>query len=289
MKKYLILLLILLSGCYLEEPITGEPVVVILKTAETNNTIKIATFNIQTFGKTKAGKEDVMDVLADIMTNFDIIAVQEFRDKTEETPESFLNKINSKRDTYDYVLSPRLGRTISKENYAFYYNTKKIHYIDSYTYSDPDDYFEREPFLGHFKSNDFDFVLINIHTKPDGAINEIEELDTVVIDAKTRFDEKDYIVLGDLNADCSYFPDKTYTSLQDEQYYWIVPDNTDTTVKSTDCAYDRIIFTKNTTSKDYTGDWGVFRFDLEYDLETPSSISDHYPVYADFYTNKDAD
>ncbi len=50
-----------------------------------NETIKIATFNIQIFGKAKRQKEDVMEVLTKTVRNFDIIAIQEIRDKSETT------------------------------------------------------------------------------------------------------------------------------------------------------------------------------------------------------------
>ncbi len=55
------------------------------KIAYCNDTIKIATFNIQIFGKSKRQKEDVMDTLTKIVRHFDIAAVQEFRDKSEKT------------------------------------------------------------------------------------------------------------------------------------------------------------------------------------------------------------
>jgi hypothetical protein len=46
------------------------------------NTIKIASFNIQVFGKSKRSKKEVMAVLTKTVTNFDITAIQELRDKS---------------------------------------------------------------------------------------------------------------------------------------------------------------------------------------------------------------
>ena len=46
--------------------------------ASTSN-IKIATFNIQIFGKTKAGKPDIMAELASIIRKYDIVAIQRSR------------------------------------------------------------------------------------------------------------------------------------------------------------------------------------------------------------------
>ena len=42
------------------------------------DTIRIASFNIQVFGEHKLAKPAVMNVLARVMRNFDVIAVQDF-------------------------------------------------------------------------------------------------------------------------------------------------------------------------------------------------------------------
>lgn len=57
-----------------------------------------------------------------------------------------------------------------------------------------------------------------------------------------------------------------------------------------DCTYDRIIITTPAIT-DYTGNSGVLRFDAEYNLNYDSTIavSDHYPVYAEFWSNRDTD
>ena len=143
-----------------------------------DSTIKIASFNIQIFGKSKREKEDVMDVLEKIVRNFDIVAVQEFRDKSETTLPYFVDRINSvEGDEYAYVGSLRLGRTSSKERYAFIYNKRTINFKDiSEVYDDSLDIFEREPFIAAFSAGKFDFTLVNIHTKPTDAKSEIQAL-----------------------------------------------------------------------------------------------------------------
>jgi deoxyribonuclease-1-like protein len=42
---------------------------------------------------------------------------------------------------------------------------------------------------------------------------------------------------------------------------------------------------------DFTGNSGVYRFDTTYNLpyDQAKRISDHYPVYAESYTNHDID
>jgi deoxyribonuclease-1-like protein len=46
-------------------------------------TIRIASFNIQVFGVSKARKSHVMEGLVRIVRNFDIVAVQEIRSKDQ--------------------------------------------------------------------------------------------------------------------------------------------------------------------------------------------------------------
>jgi deoxyribonuclease-1-like protein len=162
-----------------------------------------------------------------------------------------------------------------------------------YVYPDSNDIFQREPYVTEFKAKNgkFDFVLITIHTDPDTATQEINDLPKVVEDAKSRYQgEEDFVIMGDLNADCTYFKENIQSPLRNCDYYWIINNSVDTTTKSTDCTYDRIIIT-NPVITDYTGNSGVFRFDAEYNLNYNSTIaiSDHYPVYASFWSNRDTD
>ena len=46
----------------------------------TPDIIKIASFNIQNFGQSKSSKQEVMDILVQIIRDFDIVAIQEIRD-----------------------------------------------------------------------------------------------------------------------------------------------------------------------------------------------------------------
>lgn len=92
--------------------------------------------------------------------------------------------------------------------------------------------------------------------------------------------------MGDLNADGSYFDEDSTSDL--DSYYWLIDDTVDTTRKSTDYTYDRIILTDTT---DLSGDYGVFRYDLKYNLteDLTTDVSDHYPVYAEFWYDRDTD
>lgn len=250
--------------------------------------ITIASFNIQNFGRSKSQKPDVMEILCEIVNDYDICAIQEVSDITEQTIPKFIQKLGQ---DYTHITGERVGRG-EKEQYSFVYNTKTVEQLGkSYTYSDDEDVFSREPFIAHFKSGNFDFVLINIHTQPSNAKAEIDALDNVVLDARKKFPgEKDFIVLGDYNADGTYFDEDGESQLKKEEYTWIIPNSADTTVATSSNTYDRIVVTSGCL-EDYANKWEVRDFKKEFRLspEKTKEISDHYPIWALFYRNKDTD
>ncbi len=145
--------------------------------------IRIATFNIQVFGDKKASKTYVMSTLASIIQNFNVVAIQEIRTQDDYFIDKFLREyVNQNGHTYDKVVGPRLGRTNSKEQYAFIYDKATIevnpHCI--FTVNDPDDLLQREPFVAMFRvrgppaQQAFTFVLIDMHTEPDDTKNELQ-------------------------------------------------------------------------------------------------------------------
>ncbi len=280
----------------LSEPIASPTVTTpSITTITPDSTIKIGAFNLQAFGTTKASKPEVMGVLSKIIRNYDVIAIEEIRDASQTALPKLKDTVNSMGSPkYDYVVGERLGRTTSKEQYAYLYNIQTMQVIGTpYTYPDTNDLFQREPYVAEFKAKNgnFDFVLITIHTDPDTATQEINDLPKVVDDAKSKYQgEGDFIVMGDLNADCNYFKEDSQSPLKSSDYYWVINNSVDTTTKSTDCTYDRIVIT-NPAKADYKGDSGVFRFDTAYNLTYNATIavSDHYPVYASFWSNKDTD
>ena len=96
--------------------------------------------------------------------------------------------------------------------------------------------------------------------------------------------------MGDLNAYGSYYDEDGTSMISGSGYYWVIGDGVDTTTKSTDYTYDRIIVTDSAVS-DLSGDSGVFRYDIEYRLTVDEmvAVSDHYPVYADVWCGRDVD
>jgi endonuclease/exonuclease/phosphatase family metal-dependent hydrolase len=254
---------------------------------------KIAAFNIQVFGEAKSQKGDVMTVLAKIVREFDVVLIQEIRDASGQTIPNFVERINQiEGPNYSFIISERLGRSTSKEAYAYVYNTEMVALIQGsdYVYSDVNDVFEREPYVASFKIGNFDFVLVGIHTKPDDAYNEIGNLTLVVSSIQTaKPNEKDIIVMGDFNADGTYFDEDDASNLfKASEYKWLMRNDMDTMVK-TNYTYDRIVVLDATFNHEYNANTAqVFYFDQVYGLNNQtfvSEVSDHYPVFAQYKTN----
>ena len=196
--------------------------------------------------------------------------------------------------TFRYILSTTTHAR--EKQYAYIYNTNIVELTSTpQTYLEPSgtDPFHRQPYIASFMAlnGNFDATFIVIHTDPDEATEEINGLDAVVSYAQGTYpDEADFIVMGDLNADGSYFDEDGTSTLNGSGYYWAINDGVDTTTKSTDYTYDRIVITDSAVS-DYTGDLRVFRYDLEYGLseDETTAVSDHYPVYAELWCGRDVD
>lgn len=254
-------------------------------------TVRISSFNVRIFGAAKMGKPEAASILADIVSRSDITAIQEVRSVSVEPVERFMTLLP---DRFSFVLGPREGRSGSREQYWVIYDTEKFIVLGTAVYPDLRDIFERDPLGVYFAARDnFDFILVNNHIRPLGALEEISALPDVAAWFQEYFDERDVLILGDLNADGSYYDETLLASVFPLQDYEIIITNElDTTVAPKSNTYDRFIIT-NTVREDYASRRGVLRFEEEYDFLNlgikPSDVSDHYPVWADFYLKRDTD
>lgn len=249
--------------------------------------IKIASFNIQVFGEKKLSNPGVVDVLVKVCRHFDIIAIQEIRAEQQNVLPLFVQELNRDGSRYNFVIGPRLGRTPSKEQYAYIFDTDSIE-VDRnqlYTLEDPDDLLHREPLVALFRvrglppEQAFTFKLVNIHTDPDEVVKEINVLDDVfyAIRDKDGIPEDDVIILGDLNTD-----EKHLGELGSIPNLGHVIAGHATNTRGTH-QYDNILFDSRATVE-FTGRGGVFDFMREYNLSLDDAllVSDHLPVWAEF-------
>lgn len=264
----------------------GQPGVQLASAKRPSNSILIASFNIQVLGKSKMSKPGVVDILAHIIRQFDIVAIQEVRAKDDDILPSLVAAVNADGSQFSYLIGPRLGRSVSTEQYAFVFDTNRIETDPSAqgTIQDPSDLMHREPFVARFRTRTsvpdqaFSFWLVNIHTDPDEVPQEVDALaDVFQIMQTARPDEDDVILLGDLNA--------SETQLgrlgQIPGIHWAVRGVMTNTRQSK--AYDNILFHSESTSE-FTGRWGVYDMQRVYGIsqEDALKVSDHLPVWAEF-------
>lgn len=249
--------------------------------------IRIASFNIQIFGDAKGSKPYVMATLANIIQNFDVVAIQEIRTQDDYFLDNFLRTyVNTNGKVYDKVIGPRLGRSNSKEQYAFIYNTANIEVNrrSIFTVNDPDDLLEREPLVAMFRvrgpppDQAFTFVLVDVHTKPEQAQAECNAL-AQVFQAVRRASggEDDIILLGDLNADDKHLGDLTRLDGVKPIVRGVF------TNTKQNAEYDNIVIHQPSTAE-FSGRWGVYDVQRLQHLapEQAEQVSDHYPVWAEF-------
>jgi endonuclease/exonuclease/phosphatase family metal-dependent hydrolase len=280
--------LLLLVGCAVASPrpTTPAPVeapveaTVALAPVE----LRLATFNIQVFGPTKAGKPEVMAALASIVRRYDLVAVQEIKDVSGQAPLSLLEACNGEGEDYALALSERTGREPddrhSQEQYGYYYRRARLSPVgEGVLYDDSEaDHFQREPFLQRFRvvGTDRTFVMINVHTRPRAAVSEIAAMEPVFLWAKARFGEDSiFIGVGDFNAGCGYASEAELDALpiHGDAYDWVVPHSADTNLADSACPYDRIVVAAP-EGTDLVESWGVDR------AFEDRAISDHWPVWA---------
>lgn len=254
--------------------------------ARTNDTIRVASFNLRQFGEKKLANPRAADLVVRIFRQFDVIAVQEITARSPELLPEFCDLLNAQGAHFDYVVGPRLGRSNNKEQYAFIYDRAAVE-IDRhqlYTVDDRDDLLHREPLVGWFRARGpepreaFTFSLVNVNVDPDEVNRELSVLDDVFFAVRSDgLDEDDIILLGDFKADERHLGDLSRVP----QLLAVIaqlPTNT-----RGNAQLDNILFDQQATTE-FTGRGGTYDFLREFNLslEQALEVSDHLPVWGEF-------
>jgi len=249
--------------------------------------VMVASFNIQVFGESKIAKPHVVEILARVIRQFDIVAIQEVRAKSDGVIPRFVQAVNADGSRYHWIIGPREGRTVSKEQYCFLYDMNRIE-VDAGSIGvvpDPEGKLHRPPMHARFRTRvipqslAFTFWLVDIHTDPDEVPQEIDALvDVFQAMRSVRPDEDDVILLGDLNAGPPQFGRFTKTP----GVTWAVSGTTTNTHRTK--TYDNLIFDRSATAE-YLGRWGVLDLQSTFGLplDRALEVSDHNPVWGAFY------
>jgi len=260
--------------------------------------ITAGAFNIQIFGQSKLAKKEVMEILVDIVGKYDILAVQEVRDIEGVVIPSFLEMINKEYNgIYKVVASEPLGRSTSKENYAFIYNSQKINIIKSFVYDDVNDDFERDPFIVVARYGKSDATFIVVHTKPADAPSEIDNLVKVIAYADARNGEdSDIITEGDFNMAPTYYTLTRYTELMNkDKYVMLITNEMKTTLSGK--PFDRAFMTKSALEDYVDGSAGAYEYFQEQEIikimqennVEKKDVSDHLPILYQLEEGHDTD
>jgi endonuclease/exonuclease/phosphatase family metal-dependent hydrolase len=264
-----------------------------------SSSLKIASFNVQVFGKTKIRKQGVLEMLKRIISNFDIVLIQEIRDNSGEAIQELLATLNDEQKYEDFLrgrvsggkryglqLSERLGGSTSKEQYAYIYRTDKVYPVKSFQVREGYYGISRPPFAVQFANieSTLDFVLVGIHVAPLRVFEELSELANAFEGIKSQFRSERFLIMGDLNASCNYLSARRLYELKSNKlsnFYWDIGDQEDTTTSSnTSCAYDRFLANESFQRQVVVNSAKAFQFDKIYSLseENAKSVSDHYPI-----------
>jgi hypothetical protein len=239
-----------------------------------NKSITIAAWNLQAFGESKAKNSSLLIGYSSIIKKYDIVFVQEIRD---ENGSAFAN-LCSLLSEYDCITSSRAGRTSIKEEYGVIVKKDKVSIVQFIDFNpDPLNRWERPPLLVEIKgshSNSSIVWIYVLHAKPSDAANEVKKLEELVRSNNYNglsWNLSNLIILGDLNADCSFFDTNNKTVFLD--WKWIIKDDEDTTTGKSNCAYDRILMNEPAYSK-YLG-YGI-------DKNVTIEMSDHYLIWVNY-------
>jgi len=263
-------------------------------------TITIAGFNTLHFGW-KDNKSKDMDAFCKTLANYDVVGLLEVM-KPEllgdvETKLKTLTKAEWKHT----VSSRKLGRSTYKEYYAILYRADRTTLIQGSAriWNDVGDRFEREPFYASFRSDNFDYTVILMHSDFDSdkevMRREARYLSGVfkaVQDADPK--ENDVLLIGDFNLSAS---DQGWDKLKSlPTVAYLVPATTLTTINPTgkpSSAYDNIWIQKQFTDWEFAGTANadycfdeIFSSSMNPGKAWRQKVSDHAPVYAVFYTDR---
>lgn len=161
------------------------------------SSLKIVSWNIQNFGKSKS--DDEIFYISTKIKKFDIVAIQEvstsnFGSQAIAKLDDYLDKTGSK---WDYVVSDKTTGNGS-ERYAYLYKTSRVKLKEKPSLEKSlQDSINREPFKAVFIFRGKEFYLFNIHLvpkdkNPQDEAKKLSELPKI-------YKDKRIIIMGDFN------------------------------------------------------------------------------------------
>jgi len=252
-------------------------------------TIRIASFSLEAFGEAKLKKAAVIETIARMIRQFDVIALQHIQSKQQSVVPELLDKVNQGDRRYDYCIGPRVGSASNQQQYAFLFDTDRIETdrLQLYTIDDPQALIEFDPLVAWFRckavptANAFTFSLINLRLDPLSNAKELKLLTDLI--RSVRQDgrsEDDIILIGNFG-----YSDSEMSSLQNIGMIFAL-EGVPTTVTG-DAMLDNIVFPSRATDE-FSGRAGVIDFlrQLNLSIDQAFQISTHMPIWAEFFATE---
>lgn len=180
--------------------------------SKVDETLNIATWNIREFGKKKRSEASI-HYIAEILGQFDLIALVELRDNLEDMGRVLKILGPYWRAVYSDAIPDPGG---NRERVAYLYDKRTVSFTGLAAEADAprkksgDEYIPqiswwRAPYIASFSSGNFDFVIITAHIRwsksEQHRLGELAMLaDWIDKKAADKYNEdKDIIVMGDFN------------------------------------------------------------------------------------------
>lgn len=282
-----------------------------LRDAGAEPVIRISFFAQKNFGKSKAGKPQVLTFIADRIAEeavLGVCVVDELQDSGGQGIKKLRDAVGHSAGTEIFLkLSDQVGEG-SKEQFGFFWNPNLVDLLEIHTaYFDG---IERDPGVATFKAKEgFDFTLCPFHTPPDSRkadlIRELQTLDHVFRSIQEADpSENDIILLGDFNA--PPFPRAGQSVAMEPNMLasalgvvFLIQDQTTNVIRTK--LFDNMILDPHQTTELIDGSSHVVQIDAVQDyfhghttVADPqdwlrANVIDHCPIYADFRADLDTD
>jgi endonuclease/exonuclease/phosphatase family metal-dependent hydrolase len=279
--------------------------------------VLVATWNIANLGQQQRREKDYR-LLAEIISWFDIVAIQETKDQLIGL-QSIKEHLPS---NWTFLVSDTGG---NDERMAYLYDSDRVQQLEKIgeIAVPPKDIrhiklpgitrvfrgFDRNPYLAAFSSGALAFVLVNVHlffgsdAKADKERRALEAYATARWADLRRNDPDiyaaDIIALGDFNLPKVEPGDLIYSALRRRGLERPSHSTRVASSISTDSEYDQVMFFPRTNQRAYSGRTGIFDFDgaifrglWDRAAITPASfrsyvryyMTDHRPLWAELVT-----
>lgn len=242
-----------------------------------NDTLLLATWNIREFDSAAYGdrSNEAFQYIAEIVSHFDLIAVQEVRDDLKA-----LQKLRKKLGSWwEYIVSDVTeGSRGNHERMAFLYDSRKVKFgriagelvlppaKDSSGELEAVKQTARTPFMCGFSCGWSKFILSTVHvlygSSQANDQERVDEIDKIASFLKKRSKQStawssNFILLGDFNI---FRPgDETINALKKHDF--VIPDQLQGLPANAqkNKHYDQIVFSKS-SKLNFTGKAGVFDY-----------------------------